>query len=516
MEISILPLPELTARSNTNTAGLIPVDPAQSLIPVEGELPSTIVTLNVAVEPPPVYQEPAVIVTYLRNNTYKGEAAVSTSQTMMQSLNQLRDGKSKFSISSLFSQIGALSRETTEYRNEARDFRLPPKSTVDKFSPDFTRSNGTRVESAFLNIKTREGDNIKIQLNRNSIAGSGNSVEFSFVVDGELSEKEQQALAALAEKLGAMGDEFFRMDTTELRGLKDIDTDAISYFSFTLQRPDPINDTYVDHNYEFSIDDIAKTQTLRASDVKGYSVDINMQLQGLVEGKRVESEVLQQYIDLINKAGDDSDTPNASKRFMLDAFESMFFGSLTVEDKNAGDDIDRAESAIAAFDSGLADFKATFRSPVFHNPNYYTQVASMVLTLEQKTSVEKNGDNLFIKQESSYDFINHHFEGFPVEYLKDIGGYYTYTTEHVAGSISRLLSMTNDVVNNIWIEQDVGKDVKKTSFENYMVKDDDSFSYSDQRIQEYAELLKKYNVNKQQSAIEELLQSSKEKLFLDI
>lgn len=479
--------------------------------------PAALVTLTQRSEPSPVYQEPMVVASYLRDNSHTKPAATATSNALMQSLNQLTEKKTTFSVSSMFGQVGALSRETNDYRNQVRQFYVPPKIAVDKFSPEFSGSAGARAESAFLTIRTKDGDSIQIQFSRNK-SGDLSQMEFSFVVDGELSEAEQKALQKLAEKLGAMGDEFFRMDTTELRGLKDVDTDSISYFKFTLQRPDPATDSYVEHSYEFRVDDVTQTQHLIAEDVRGYSVDIKSQLQNLANEKVLEAELFQQYLDLINQAADDSDAPNASKRFMLDTFESMFAGFFTPASAEQELDIekDRAESAIAAFDSGMPDFHASFRSPVLHNPGSHSQAASMVLNLEQETHVEKNGDNLLIKQESHYELINHHFKDFPKEYLDELGGSYTYTTERERGSVSRILSMTNERVNNIWLEQDASKEKITNQFVNYQLVDQESYAYEDSRLQEFAELLQKYNSNNQHAAAEELLQSSKEKLFLNI
>lgn len=479
--------------------------------------PSVLVTLALQPEPSAVYQEPVVVASYLRDNGYTKPAAAAASTALMQSLNQFAEKKTTFSVSSMFNQIGALSRETSDYRNEVRQFYVPSKVSVEKFSPGFSTSAGARSESAFLTIKTKDGDSIQIQFSRNK-SGDLSQMEFSFVVDGELSEAEQNALQKLAEKLGAMGDEFFRMDTTELRGLKDVDTDSINYFKFTLQRPDPATDSYVEHSYEFQFDDITQTQNLTAQNVHGYSVDIKIQLQNLAKEKVLESDLFLQYIDLINKAADDSGSSNSSKRFMLDAFESMFAGFFAADgseqelivDKNKG------EKLIAAFDSGMPDFTARFRSPVLHNPGFYSQAASMALNLEQITRVEQNGDDTLIKQESRYELFNHHFENFPKEYLDELGGSYSYTIEREQGSISRILSMTNERVNNIWIEQDASKEKHTSQFVNDQLVDQDSYSYDDQRLQEFAELLQKYNSNKQPAAIEKLLQLSKGKLFLDV
>lgn len=522
MEVTLGPSPDYLVSLSRPA----PVDTAVNAGTVQPEsvpnLPSVLVTLTQQFEPSPVYYEPAIVASYLRDNSQTKPAAATTSVALMQSLNQFTDKKTTFSVSALFNQVGALSRETSEYRNTARQFYVPPKVAVDKFSPEFSRSAGARSESAFLTIKTKEGDSIQIQFSR-SKSGDLSQLEFSFVVDGELSDAEQNALQKLTEKLGAMGDEFFRMDTTELRGLSDVDTNSIHSFQFTLQRFDPDTDSYVEHAYEFRVDETTQMQHLTAEDVHGYSVDIKSHLQTLAKENALETGLFQQYLDLINKAAGDSDTPNASKRFMLDAFESFFSGffataNTTEQTLDAEDDSDmgRAENTLAVFDSGMPDFKASFRSPVLHNPGFYSQIASMVLTLEQTTRVEQNGDNKLIKQESRYELINHHFEDFPKEYLDELGGNYTYTTEREQGSVSRILSMTNEQVNNVWIEQEASKEKQISQFVNYQLVDQDNYSYSDRRVQEFAELLAKLQSNKQWMAVDEVLQSTKENLFLNI
>lgn len=516
MEVTLAPKPDYLVTLKRPALDDVTAQ-AGSILPEPVNSPAALVTLTQRSEPSPVYQEPMVVASYLRDNSNTKPAAAAASTVLIQSLNQFTEKKTTFSVSSMFSQVGALSRETSEYRNQARQFYVPSKMAVDKFSPEFPSSAGVRSESAFLTIKTKDGDNIQIQFSRNK-SGDLSQMEFSFVVDGELSETEQKALEKLTEKLGAMGDEFFRMDTTELRGLKDVDTDSISYFKFILQRPDPATDSYVEHSYEMRVDEVTQTQNLIAEDVHGYSVDIKSQLQNLAKEKVLETELFQQYLDLINRAADDGDAPNASKRFMLDAFESMFAGFFTPASAEQELDVeeDRAERAVAAFDSGMPDFTANFRSPVLHNPGFYAQAASMVLNLQQVTRVEQNGDDTFIKQESSYELINHHFEDFPKEYLEELSGSYFYTTEREQGSVSRILSMTNDRVNNIWIEQDASKEKQTSQFVNYQLVDQESYAYEDRRLQEFSELLQKYNSNNQHSAVEELLQLSKEKLFLHI
>lgn len=513
MDISLSIPPAFVSLNNSNSGAPIVPSP---IIEAPVTTPSTLVIINPSVEPPAVYAEPLVVATYLRDKSQSGTAAQAANQALVNSLAHIKDNKAKFSVSSLFSQVAALSRETSEYRNEVRQFRVPPKVAVDKFSPDFSAAKGKRSESVLLNLRTKDGDSINIQFSRNNIRDGTSVMEFSLVVDGDLSEGEQKALAALMEKLGAMGDEFFRSDTTELRGLKDVDTQFITGFKFTMQRFNPATDTYVEHSYEFSVDEVAQTQTLRAEDVKGYSVNITSQLQSLAGTPNLERDVLQQYLDLIAQAGDESAAPNASKRFMLDAFDSVFGSFLKPVIAETETERDAAQEAIAAFDSGMPDFTASFRSPVYHNPGYYSQVAAMNLTLEQQTLTEQNGDSLLIKQNTRYDFGYSKFEGVPNDSLDMLGANYTYAQERKTAETSRILSMTGDRVNNVWVEQQVNKESERQQFENYKLVEREAYEYGDRRLQEYAELMEKSNANNQRTAVNDLLVASKDKLFLSL
>lgn len=521
MEISLVPYAEipsaeLQSRHNSSALAVTATAPPALGLANTTASPAAIVIITPPVEPPAVYSEPQVVATYLRENTQVGLAAQATNQALLSSLAQIKNGKAPVSVSSVFSQVAALSRETSEYRNEAREFRVPPKVEVEKFTPDFSVAKGRRIESVFLNLRTREGDNISIQFGRNANRDGTSLMTFSFEVKGELSEAEQKALAAVMEKLGAMGDEFFRADTTELRGLKEINTEFIAAFSFTLQRFDPATDTYVEHTYEFSVDEVAQTQTLRAGDIKGYSLDITSHLQSLAGAPNLERNVLQQYLDLIAQAGDESKAPNPSKRFMLDAFNSLFSGFLkpAVKDESAG--VNAAQETIAVFDSGMPDFSAKFRSPVHHNPGFYSQVAAMALTLEQQTRQEQTGASLLVKQDTRYDLSYSKFEAIPNDSLDMLGANYTYVNEHKTAQTSRILSMTGDRVNNLWVEQQVNKTTERQEFENFKLIARAAYENGDRRLQEYADLLKKLNLNNQRGGVHELLIASKEKLFLSL
>lgn len=463
----------------------------------------------------PVYTEPLVIFNRLRDETHTGVAARATSQLMLQSLNQSEGGKAPFSVATIFSQVSSLSKETTEYRNEARQFKMPQKLMVEKFEPDMNTRTGIGAEAVNLNVQTKDGDTIQIQISRIRYKDGSFGLEFSFVVDGNLSADEQKALGQLSEKLAQTSDTFFRTGTTELRGLQEIDSSVISGFNLTLRRP--LGDSFEEHGYDYRTDDIAQTQTLTAEDANGYKVDITSKLNGLSSSKNDDIQVLQQYIDLIRRAGDQSNMPSGSQRFILDAFSGFFSAALLSSADEGGAHKAADEKMLLAFDSGLPDFVAKFRSPVVHNRNNYSQASAMVLTIEQHTRMEKNQDNLLIKQESRYELINNRFAPLPgLERPDLVGGNYLYITQKFTATTNRILSMTGDRADNLWIEQDVSDKKEVSRFENYTLVDKQPSAYEDRKVENFVDVLGKYNKNKQQLAVEYLLASSKERVFLGV
>lgn len=490
----------------------------QQLESLQQNPPAVQVSIRQEPVPSPVYTEPLANVNRLRDDSHAGAAARATSQVLLSSLNQMTDSKAPFSVAGIFSQISSLSKETTEYRNEARQFKVPQKLLTEKFSPDFAAASGNKAEAVTLRVKTKDGDTIQIQVSRINYKDGSTGLDFSFVVDGSLSEAEQKALGQLSDKLAQTSDAFFRNGTTELHGLQDLDTSVISGFNLSLQRPK--GDTVETHTYDFKVDEVAQTQTLSAEDVNGYKVEISSGLDSLSKGQANSTHALQQYIDLIRQATDESDAPSESQRFMLDAFSSFFSAldsglanDLTTAADSSG--AAAAEKNIAAFDSGLPDFTAKFSSPVFHNPNFYSQASAMVLNLAQVTSMETEQDNVLIKQESRYSLTNNRFAALPgLEFADTDGGNYRYITQRTEATTSRILSMVGDEVNGLWLEQDVVDKKNVSVFENYRLTDESASNYDNRNVQNFIELLENYSLNKKSSAIGDLLTANKEWQFL--
>lgn len=515
MDINVFPRSDILSLPLKNATLPVTPEPSAAVIPSEPAQNSPAIQVIIHREPvpAPVYSEPLVILNRLRDERHTGLAARATAQVMLHSLNQSEGGRAPFSVAQVFSQISSLSKETVDYRNEARQVKVPQRLLTETFEPALTANSGNKAEAVNLNVQTKDGDSIQIQISRIHYKDGSIGLEFSFVVDGNLSEAEQKALGQLSEKLAQASDTFFRTGTTELRGLQDVDTSVISGFNLSLRRP--VGDSFEEHNYDYRMDEVAQTQTLTAEDANGYKVNITSQLSRLVNGENSDTQVLQQYIDLIRRAGDESNTPSGSQRFMLDAFSSFFpvagFSSLGENEVQTA----VGEKSLAAFDSGLPDFTASFRSPVMHNRSNYSQASAMVLTLEQQTRAEKHQDNILIKQESRYELINNRFAPLPgLERPDLVGGNYLYVTQKTTATTSRILSMTGDRVNNVWIEQDTSNKKEVTRFENHKLVDKNPYTYEDRNVENFLDLLEKYNKNKQQLAVEYLLESSKEHLFL--
>ncbi|HTF95126.1 MAG TPA: hypothetical protein VL995_03255 [Cellvibrio sp.] len=475
------------------------------------------VSINRPREEPASYHFVSEYVSGLREPKPQGAGATALSRNLLTTLDYMQTGKSTFRVSSIFNQIAALSGETVEYRNEARRMQVTHEAKVKNPMPDFKIQPTSENKSVALSVKTKEGDTIQIMIKQRDIGVGNSTLEFSFTVDGSLSKEEQKALGELAEKLGQMGDEFFRSETTELRNLKGIDTSVISHFSFTMKQPGP-KDTYLEHSYEFSLDENAQTQTLRATDIRGYSVDITTSLNTLTEGSTADASMLLPYLELLREATDDAKVVNKSRRFMLDAFESMF-GEFINATPIASSDItspkEAAQTTLAAFDTGLPDFTASIRSRVIHNREFYSQTSVLMLNMSQETRIEQSADDVLIKQESRYELTNNRFEGiFDLENPDISNPIYKYITEHREGNLSRVLSMTAEKVNNLLIEQNVSQEKEVRSYRNYKLVDVETDSYSDRKLQQYSDLLLKLNNNKQFLAIDELLAASRPTAFL--
>ena len=448
--MSISPTSSLITHGATVNAPALPVnktvEPTASPLVIQ-DSPSTQVSLGAFENSAPTYRKPSTEITYLRYQQQTGIVAGALSQQLLNEWSMFRNDRAhSFRAGSFLSQVGALSAETSHFRNEARNFSVPGDIAAEKFSPDFSALVGKRRESFLLTIRTKEGDEITVRMTRRQGPG-GESLEFAFDVVGELSEAEQQALDKLASKLGEVADEFFRTGKAELRGLAAFDDANIQSFKLELSKPN--GDVYDTLNYDYTFDETTQTRRLRGEDVAGYQFDITAHVNGILQTDRATAQqTIEQYLDLIRRAGDARGTESASVRFMLDGLRSVLL--------------------LDEFHTGLQDFTASFRAATTYNPENRTQVSAMNLTMGQTTRTETDGARFLLQQESFYELHSSYFKPLPwLEAADFANGNYVYVNEHESGKTTRTLDMGAGDVDSLLIEREKTHDILERFYQNF-------------------------------------------------
>jgi uncharacterized protein YkvS len=356
------------------------------------------VSLAVAAsEPPPVYSKPHNYADFLLATEKQGNIASAISQQLSASVQPSQ--VANFSPSQYLNRVGTLSAETSLYRNEARHMPLPSGASVEKFRPDFTAPIGQLKQSLTLTIRTKEGDEINVVMAHRKDANS-DSVEFSFKVKGKLSEAEQQAIDVLAKKMGQLGDEFFSTGNLSLRGLTDIDTNALTEFHIDFGKDN--GGKWVDANYDFAFNPETFEQSLSGTDTNGFNFIIDAKMKNLL-GQLAHGNTaqLQQYLDKMEQSTNPMDMPSSSQLFFRDALFSALGVNVAPDQKTPIDtESDKPPAELfSMFDSGLPDFSANFHAP--NNYKLYRALPlSMSLHMEQTTRAEKqsvvDGDQIKI------------------------------------------------------------------------------------------------------------------------
>ena len=463
---------------------------------------------------PPVYEKPSAPVNFLRDRgeVYTGKAGTRASQNLMNELSSLQHQKTPFRASPFLHQLGALSRETTAYSNEVRSYRVPGDIAAQSFNADFTGYAGPKRESVGLTIHTKEGDTIRITLEHRK--GESESLAFSFEVTGELSEQEQAALDKLAAKLGDVADEFFRTGSAELRGLGDVDDDTIDSFNLSLSKPG--GKDFVTLTYDYELDEATQTRRLRAEDTFGYQFDISANFNSLVNTtSSVAHQSLEQYLELIRRAGDTQGTESSSVRFMIDGLRSML-----MPDSNRTPPAlaqNSVEALLVGFDTGLPDFQASFNSPVIRNREKPDQAAAMALTMGQKTRVEVRADQLLVQQESFYELHNSGWKSLTQGRSPSLEtGNYIYFSEHESGKTTRTLDIKAGQVRDLIVGQEHQRKYREVVFHDFVQVDERKENTSDRQLLNLLDQLHPQPAHQRHSSLIALLQSSRETLVTSL
>lgn len=493
----------------------LPTEPKPALADAP-TIPDVTVTLATPKAAPVVYEQPYIDAVQVRNTYDKGEQASKLNQQLSSELSSIRSKKSQFSVQSFFSQIGALSRETAEYKNEARTSRVPASKANDKLAFDFTAMTGKMQEMVTLRVRTKDGDTIDIQLQHN-VGGNGDSLTFSFMVDGKLSAEEQNALEKIANKLGRVGDDFFRTGSTTLNGLAEFDKAQLKDFHIEFRTPKTEwGDDVV--SYDYSVDEQANTQHLIAKDDDNYRIDITTQLKDAIgEINSGFDQSLQNYLSIIRHSlnehqallAENSNTP--STQFITDSFASMFTGN----NANPSAEAKKTEQILDTFDTGLPDFTAKINGPLFQDHRNFLLPESLSLTLEQKTRQEPQDDGRILTQQTnSWQQKSSRIAGITGSNLGDLEtGNYNYKTIHEQHQTTRILDTSQNELNNLITEQISNINNTEKTYVGFHLEDSKTEQRNERQLQQLTDEIAKHKHLKESFDAMQYVQESTRKIF---
>lgn len=516
--LSLLPSPTLTP---INTQGINPELPT----PESTASPSVLVNFSGPKEPPSTYEQPKLVdVVQVRNPQDKTETAAKITHLLSSDVLNLRDTKSPFSVSNFFNQIGTLSRETTQYRNEARSLQVLSTKASDKAALNFSESSGKIQAGVTLSIRTKDGDTIDVSIQHRK-GFTGDSLEFTFNVTGELSEAEQEALENLAAKLGDVADDFFRTGTAQLHGLKEFDQTTLKDFRIEFSKA-KTNDTYATLSYDYAIDEQTQTHRLSAKDADGYTLNITAHLQdvlGLANPSVNPSfyTSLENYLSLIRKSLNEHNPyqqeqhNSASARFAIDAFTSMLSPKSTPSDSPAGSN---TEKALTAFTTGLPDFTAVINAPlqIYKDPENELEIPeNMTLKLEQRTEYEAQANgSLLIKQTNSFERQSRELEALAGNEKADMkAGNFAYRTQHEKQQTTRFLTLAETGISNLVTEHTSSIENTLETYKHFHLDNIEKDEQKNRQLMQLTDEIEKYRALKQELDSLGYVRESKEKLF---
>jgi len=418
-----------------------------------------------------------------------------------------------------------------------------------------------------LMVTTADGDRVEIEIGKThgeegKIAEGGFSYSETTVtvkINGELDAGEFEALSALTDKLSGLADTYRKEDWLQIGDLSAFNHEELSGFQL---------DVLGTNEHSFSLDydvDLDTGNRTISSDLNGYNFDIRVDGNGLKldENVATNNQYLQ-YQQLIRdtaysyRQGDDAGGVSSGKAasFFVQGMDAIFrvnpndkddaSEEITNLDSQSDEKLDGLEKMNAGnqrlldtFSSGLADFEASFNTPVFRpNEEQQSEISTMSLDIAQTTEISRHRD-----QGHSYTNINQRSEfqsrvsqhlglgGDSVEHAnldsEAIGGQsYLYRTDIKSASIDRSLSFEDNnkltAIDEQRDQQHIQKDkeVVAGKLESNTVKDlSAAYKSADTRVdivqttreQQAQQILKDYRSIEQ---MDELVNGNKVELFI--
>ncbi len=389
-------------------------------------------------------------------------------------------------------QLQALMGEAKSFKGSVRvvgddiPTREPAEVTLPGEKGPYRASDSGKLFS--LVVVTADGDRIELDITKSS--GSEGSVsdgdyyrysdtEINFKVDGDLDAGELEALAALTDKLGGLSDTYRTDGWLTLGGIEAFDQSELSGFSLNVSGEN--TDSF---NLDYSVDNLNRQRTL-SSNLNGYEYDITVDMDGLkVDKNATLNNQYEQYQTLIRntahtyKSGEHAGGVSSSKAasFFLGGMDALFQVKDVEEDEKAESEEGaektatenpvhpalkgmkgEAKSLMENYASGLADFTASFSTPVFRpNEEQPGEVSRMTLDIAQTTEVtySRDGDHQYtqVNQQSEYESrVSQHLGlgGDSVEHANlapesEGGQSYLYRTDIKSATTSRILNFQDN------------------------------------------------------------------------
>ncbi|MCV6590502.1 MAG: hypothetical protein OIF57_15980 [Marinobacterium sp.] len=463
----------------------------------------------VAVAGADTYQKPQLVSETFSSvrSAADGESVRAMKEHLEASVGRFNNGMA-LKASGFLSQLSALSATTPDFEGQQRITQLSEEAAAAGVGPDFSERLRDVESGMVLEVRTREGDLVTVELEAARGSNGEPGILFSMSVEGELSETEQVALDGLANQLGGLSDQFFEKGAAALSELEGLNTGVLNGFSLELT-----DKTHGELKLEHEVSSATGVQSFKG-EYQGYSFDIETALGQLVTGDNLtDNAQYQQYLSLIDQSAYEYGADNDVSRFLKDGM-NVLFGVVPQEAEKEGISA-RQGAQLDKFFSNLPDFSAQFESSKQVNPYNSSDTAYMSLGMNQQTELSRTDTGqLDAVQRFSYEQTVKTFEALPGQEHPDLkGGNYIMQTLKRDESVTRMLRFAGEQPEAA-LEARQGRELLSREYkERFMVVDSDQDERSHSSVSNLMKEAKELGTEHYQNRLDDLMDSENLKLF---
>ncbi len=309
-----------------------------------------------------------------------------------------------------------------------------PSAHVDRLQSDVTKDVST-----FLEIKTKEGDTIKLSISVDYTKGEmdrkaglyySRNIRINMEVDGELSEKEIAEIDKFSKALEQQIDRVSRGKGLDIESFNLFEDDTLSSIKFDY-RPKGGQSVF---NFEMVNNDDTRSLIIDYGTNK-----INLKLDktdGVFNIKSANASRVE-YLSQLTEGLDKSSASKEERRLLLDSVDALFSNLKGIGSNNV-----KPANAIT---SGLPDFEISFNR---QRSNYIPN--ALDISLKQNTQITESSDGISVVQKHNYDLYSE--QVIPLDHLEHAdyfnGNYKLRTVEEHQSRISHLeINTLNQLVS---------------------------------------------------------------------